>query len=58
MLLLELLIEDLIVQFGESLLLLWVDAYDRLFAAHLLMELHLLLLLVKHFVYVAVLRHT
>ena len=50
------------MKLGQALLLLGVDAYDRLFAAHLLLVVllhHLLLvLLVEHFVDVAVLRDT
>ena len=58
LLLLVLLVENLVVQLGQALLLLGVDAYDGLFASHLLLVLHhlLLVLLVEHFVDVAVLR--
>lgn len=60
MLLLVLLVENLVVQLGQALLLLGVDAYDGLLAAHLLLVLHhlLLVLLMEHFVDVAVLRDT
>ena len=62
LLLLVLLVENLVVQLSQAFLLLRVDAYDGLFAAHLLlvMVLHhlLLVLLVQHFVDVAVLRNT
>lgn len=48
------------MQLGQALLLLGVDANDGLFAAHLLLVLHhlLLVLLMEHFVDVAVLRDT